>query len=155
MGLNRSYRQRLLGRSLLLSLLVGFSLAGGCTKSTGSVAQLSGKVTLDGQPLPVGSFASVSFQPLAIDKGRATSAQIVDSQYECPSVPQGTVLAFIHLSIPTGQTLRDERTGQNISKLENVLLVAEEEEGIEVSVTSDATVDFDLHRAKRQIRAGG
>jgi hypothetical protein len=113
------------------------------------VARLTGEVRLDGQPLPPSALASVSFQPTKAGAERPTSAPIVDSRYDCPNVPKGNVTAFIRMAIPTGRTYRDERTGKDVSDLENVVLAADEEDGIEVDVSGDNTVNFDLHRAKR------
>ena len=153
MGLIRSCRSRKTAGWLLFGLLIATCAAAGCTRSGAPVAHLSGTVSLDGQPIPAGSFASISFQPASSNAVRATSAEIIDSRYECANVPQGSVRATVHMSIPTGRTLRDDRTGQNTSELENVVLDMAEAGGIELDVTGDATVDFDLHRANRQKKA--
>jgi hypothetical protein len=89
----------------------------------------------------------VSFQPVQVGEVRATSAEIVDSRYDCPNVPKGKVFAYVHMSIPTGRTFRSERTGKDEQELENVVLAEDEENGIEVNVTGEETVNFDLHRA--------
>jgi hypothetical protein len=139
---------------LLLVLSIGTGLSVGCGKPSDAVARLSGEVTLDGQPLPGDSLGSVSFQSIDIGKARATSAQIINGRYDCPNVPRREVLAHIRLSIPTGRTYRDERTGKDVSELENVVLTAEQEDGIELNVTGNDIVNFELHRAKKSGRAG-
>jgi hypothetical protein len=135
--------------SLFFPVFVAIGLSLGCGESSDAVGHLSGEVTLDGQPLLADSLATVSFQPIKTG-GRATSAPIVDSRYDSPDVPKGEVLAYIRMSIPTGRKYRDERTGKDVSEQENVVLTAEEEDGIEVNVVGDEMIDFDLHRAKRR-----
>jgi hypothetical protein len=54
------------------------------------------------------------------------------------------------MSIPTGRTYRSDRTGKQEDELENVVLAPEEDDGIELNVTGDETVNFDLHRATRR-----
>jgi hypothetical protein len=104
---------------VLVALIAGVGLCGGCRKSSDAGAGLRGAVTLDGQALPSSALASVSFQPVKIGAGRATSAQIVDSRYDCPNVPLGTVVAYLHMSIPTGRTFRSERTGMDENEASN------------------------------------
>jgi hypothetical protein len=135
---------------LLFAPLIGIGISAGCGGSSDALARLTGAVTLDGQPLPANSHASVSFHPVNTGAARPTSAQIVSSRYDCPKVPKGQVLAYVHMSIPTGRTYRSDRTGKQEDELENVVLAPEEDDGIELNVTGDETVNFDLHRATRR-----
>lgn len=153
MELIKSCRSQKIAGWLLFGLLMATCVATGCTRSGAPVAHLSGTVSLDGQPLPAGSFASILFHPVGRNAARATSVEIIDSRYECPDVPRGSVRATIRMSVPTGRTIQDDRTGQNTSELENVVLEPAEAAGIELDVTGDATVDFDLHRANRLKKA--
>lgn len=134
---------------LVVLLTNGLGLSAGCEGTSDITARLSGEVTLDDQPLPANALASVSFQPIKVGEARATSAQIVDSRYDCPNVPKGKVLAYLNISIPTGRTYRTGPNGKDESELENIALTAEEADGIEVDVAGDDTVNFGLHRAKR------
>jgi hypothetical protein len=121
----------------------------GCGQSSnGSVARLSGEVTLDGQPLPGNSLASVTFQPRGGGDARPITAEIAAGKYDCPAVPKGDVVAQMSITVPTGHTYRSDRTGQNVEELENVVLAPDQARGIPLQVGDDANVNFELKRAK-------
>jgi hypothetical protein len=127
---------------------VGLGMSVGCGQSSnGSVARLSGEVTLDGQPLPGNSLASVTFQPRG-GGGRPITAEIAAGKYDCPAVPKGDVVAQMSITVPTGHTYRSDRTGQNVEELENVVLAPDQARGIPLQVGDDANVNFELKRAK-------
>lgn len=130
------------------ALLVGVVLSIGCGKFSNTGAHLTGEVTLDGQPLPKDASASVTFRPLG-DVGQPVSAEIVEGRYDCPGVPEGKVLAVLSISIPTGRTFQgDLRTGESGRQFESVVLSANQASGINLEVTDDANVNFDLKRDK-------
>jgi hypothetical protein len=71
-----------LRRSLFLGVLgLVLSATAGC----GGKGTVSGKVTLDGEPLPAGT---ITFQSKS---GKAASGAITDGQYSVPGVPTGEV----------------------------------------------------------------
>ena len=78
-----------LRRSLLV--LGAFLLTGvvGCGSGKGSV---SGKVTLDGKPLPAGNISFLG------PKGQAVTADIKDGQYTASNVPTGDVKVTVQTS---------------------------------------------------------
>lgn len=138
---------RSLRLQLLYLMVVVLSISTGCG-GPDTTSQLSGEVTLDGQPLPEDARASITFRPARGTEGKPVNVEIVRSHYKCPSVPTGDIVAEISITIPTGETYYSDRTGQEVEKLENVQLAPEQEDGIELTVTGDETVNFDLHRNK-------
>lgn len=72
----------------------------GCGGGSADTLHLKGKVTLDGAPVPANAQASVTFQPVVGNKGRAVTAVIVNGEYDSPNTPRGPVLAIMSLSIP-------------------------------------------------------
>lgn len=126
-------------------LVCGMSV--GCGRQAKEpVAHLSGEVTLDGKPLPADALASVTFRSYADGAARPVTAEIVQGRYDCQTVPLGEVVAEMHISVPTGRVFRSDRTGQNVSELENLVLAADQVRGISLQVTEDAAVNFELRR---------
>lgn len=109
----------------------------GCGGSSGTTAHLSGQVTLDGQPLPAGAVASVTFRPSGTSKGRSVSVEIIDSRYDCVNAPKGPVLAVMNISLPTGRTVHSERTGQDYQETAVVQLAPDQMAGIALEVAED------------------
>jgi hypothetical protein len=144
MRFGKSVAQHRLFHWQLMALLV----AAGCGGASAAVSSLTGAVTLDGQPLPANAIATVSFHPVDVALGPPTSAQIVDGRYQCDKIPRGKVIAEVFIALPTGRTRATGR-GQDEPEVKDVALVAEQADGIEVDVTGNATVDFDLRRAKQ------
>jgi hypothetical protein len=64
-------------------------------------------------------------------------------------VPKGKVLVEMYISVPTDRAYYDERTERDVAELENVVLSPDQANGIEIDVTGNDTVNFDLRRAKR------
>jgi hypothetical protein len=75
---------------------------GGSGKPT---AHLSGAITIDGQPLPDDAWATINFR--SVSTGQATSAQIADSNYDCPDAPLGSVDVSIQILQRTGKMLSE------------------------------------------------
>jgi hypothetical protein len=136
-------------RLLVLASLVCAGLLAGCNGSSGTTSQLSGKVTLDGDPLPAQSIASITFRPDPTSKAGPISVEIVDSKYFCPSVPRGKVTAEMSISVPTGRSSFNDRVQREVAELENVVLVPEQRKGIEIEVSGNDARDFDLKRSKK------
>ena len=135
--------------SLLMAPLVTIGLLTGCGTSSDRVAHLTGEVTLDGQPLSEQASASITFRPVG-EAGQPVSAQIVQGRYDCPNVPRGTVLAVFSISVPTGRTLQgDLRTGEGNREFKSVALSPDQSVGIELEVTDDDTVNFELISDKK------
>lgn len=132
---------------LLFALFIGIGSSAGCGESSRAGARLTGEVTLDGQPLPPKAYGSVTFRPMGA-QGRPVSAQIVDSRYDCASVPKVKLLAVVSIAIPTGRTVKSDRMGGEEPEFETVLLSADQASGIELNVTGDANVNFELRRGK-------
>jgi hypothetical protein len=68
-------------------------------------AHLSGAVTIDGQPVPSDAWATINFR--SASSGQATSAQITNSEYDCPDVPLGNVDVFIQILQKTGKMVSE------------------------------------------------
>jgi hypothetical protein len=112
-------------------------------------AHLAGKVTLDGESVPANAQAAITFQPSAGNKGKAVSVPIVNGAYDSPSTPRGPVLAIMSLSIPTGKTMKSERTGREVSEMTTIALSPEQLGGIALDITGDDdNHDFPLTSAK-------
>lgn len=90
------------GTQVLLFAIISLGLVCmvGCDTSSDTTAHLSGNVTLDGEPIPAKSLASVTFQPAPRQQGGPVTVEIVDSHYDCGTVPKGKVMAHMRLSIP-------------------------------------------------------
>jgi hypothetical protein len=100
-------------------------------------AHLAGKVTLDGEPIPADAQASITFQPTAGNKGKAITVPIVNSAYDSPHTPRGSVLAIMSLTIPTGKMVMSERVGREVPEMKTVTLSQEQMGGITLDVAGD------------------
>jgi hypothetical protein len=63
-------------------------LAGGCGGTNYASSTVTGRVTIDGAPVPKGY---VTFSPAGSTPGPVVAAEIHDGEYHCEKVPQGTV----------------------------------------------------------------
>jgi hypothetical protein len=135
---------------LALGLLVCACL--GCGGSaTSDTAHWAGKVTLDGEPIPAGAQAAITFQPAAGNKSKAITVPIVNGAYDSPMTPRGQVTAIVSLNLPTGKTYKSERTGQDVAELLPVTLTEEQSQGIALTVDGDeANHDFSLTSANNK-----
>jgi hypothetical protein len=120
----------------------------GCGGPGNAGAQLSGRVTLDGQPIPSSAMASVTFRPAGGAKGSPVSAEIVESKYQTDEAPLGDVLASVSISIPTGKSVVNYYSQEKVPEYKVVTLIPEQNSGIPISVTSDGTHDFELKSGK-------
>ena len=91
------------------------ALLAGCGSSKYSGEErfpLEGNVTLDGQPIDLGS---ISFIPEGEGKGRASGGVITDGKYAVPEekgANVGTYRVEIHWLKRTGRQLRDPESGE-------------------------------------------
>jgi hypothetical protein len=96
-------------RLALCALLVGC----GSSKYSGEERfPLEGSVTLDGQPVDLGS---ISFTPAGEGKGRASGGVITDGKYAVPEekgANAGKYRVEIHWLKRTGKQLRDPESGE-------------------------------------------
>ena len=74
----------------------------GTSESGGPVAEVSGKVLLDGKPLPAGQ---IIFQPTAPGMAAADVVSFRDGEYQSAAVPVGNVLARIISERATGRMI--------------------------------------------------
>jgi hypothetical protein len=124
----------------------------GCGGSaTSDTAHWTGKVTLDGQPVPATAQGAITFQPAADNKGKAITVAIVNGAYHSRITPLGQVTAIVSLNMPTGKTYKSERTGQDVAELSPVTLTPEQSQGIALTVDGDeANHDFSLTSANNK-----
>jgi hypothetical protein len=87
--------------SVAAAVLVGCG-KGGSGKPT---AHLSGAITIDGQPVPDDAWVTINFR--SVSTGQATSAQITDSNYDCPDAPLGNVDVAIQILQRTGKMVSE------------------------------------------------
>ncbi len=124
----------------MLGLLLLFCQ--GCGEDFPSGA-LKGHVTVDGQPLEVGT---IHFTPLEGGRGPTVSVEIgADGQYQIDKVPLGKNRVVFLAIKETGKMLRDK--DMNIDYPETVSLIAPKFhlQGIEVEIVSGTTdQDFQL-----------
>jgi hypothetical protein len=80
-------------------------LLAGCNAGSGGkpTAHLSGKVTIDGEPVPSDAWGTITFRATAPGQARDTGADISNGEYDCPDVPLGKVNAFIQVVQATGK----------------------------------------------------
>jgi len=99
-------------RSMFFLAVMASMFSLGCGKKSGddiARAEVSGTVTLDGNPIPEGM---ISFLP---EKGPAAQAPITDGKYSIKDkggVPVGTCKISIEAMKETGKTLPGGATGQ-------------------------------------------
>lgn len=125
-----------------LALTILALAAAGCGQRGGSVAQLSGQVTLGGKPLPEAAQAFVTFASDA-DPKRAVSVPIMAGRYDSPATPIGPCRVFFEITT-SGPEQISERTGQPYRDIIN-LVPAKHADGISLQVLeSKPDQHFDL-----------
>ena len=143
----REMRSRRNGQPLrmsVLALMTAGALVLGCGRSAGSVAQLKGEVTLDGQPLPNDAKAFVVFVPDK-DPTKRVSVPVSNGRYDSPHTPLGAVTVHFEVTREVGPTKTSERTGQPYRDIEN-LVPAKYATGMSLDVKGDdPNHDFDLN----------
>ena len=125
-----------------LWLLAGAAaLAAGCGVG-GTVAHVSGQVTLRGKPLPESAQAFITFVAAA-DSKRSASVPIAAGRYDSPETPVGPCRAFFEITT-TGPEKISDRTGQPYRDVISHV-PAGVAEGIPLEVTGDKPdQNFDL-----------
>jgi hypothetical protein len=131
--------------------ILAFACQGCGEGATSDTAHLTGKVTLDGEPVPASAQGAITFQPAASNKGKAITVAIVNGAYDSKITPRGDVTAIVSLNMPTGKTYKSERTGQDVAELSPVTLSPEQSQGIALAVDGDeANHDFSLTSANNK-----
>ncbi|HEX6963434.1 MAG TPA: hypothetical protein VF175_16320 [Lacipirellula sp.] len=129
-------------RLVMHSLLAATAL--GCGGGGQPGAHLQGKVTIDGNEIPADAKAHIMFAPESASDAETVTAPIVNSRYDCPNAPLGSVTAYFEISRAVGPMKRSERTGAEYQEVVS-LIPADRTTGIQLEVTGDkADQDFDL-----------
>lgn len=114
----------------------------GCGLGGGSVAHLSGQVTLGGKPLPETAQAFITFAP-AVYPNQSVSVPITAGRYDSPKTPAGTCRVFFEITTSGPEKISD-RTGQPYRDFFN-LVPARHADGIPLEVSGDnPDQNFDL-----------
>lgn len=117
------------------------ALAVGCGPST---ANLAGKVTIDGKPLPDDAKGTIYFAPINPEAGKAVAALVTDSSYQASGVPLGEVGVSFEITQNVGAPKISPRTGAEVQETKS-LVPPETSGGVRISVAGDnANQDFDL-----------
>ena len=125
--------------------VVWLAVALGCSGSSGAGAHVSGRVTLDGKPLPADAKAFVIFAPAATtEQSQSVSVPVVNGAYDSPNTPVGSVKVFFDVTKATGPVKKSERTGEDYQDVIN-LVPSEFGAGVARTVDGDmADQNFDL-----------
>jgi hypothetical protein len=116
-------------------------LAAGCGPST---ANLAGKVTIDGKPLPDDAKGTIYFAPVNPEAGKAIAAVVADSGYKASGVPSGEVSVSFEITQDVGAPKVSPRTGAEFQETKS-LVPPSASGGIRLQVAGDnANQDFDL-----------
>ena len=117
----------------------------GCGKDaapTYPTAVLQGAVTIDGAPVKDGS---IQFMPEPGTLGHPTNATILDGKYMTKTAPKGKIRALLVINRPTGKMIKEY--SKEYPELEN-LVPEKYRTGIELNVTGDASIPFELVNSK-------
>ena len=133
--------------SLALAILVAALLThlAGCDKASRSAntARLKGKITLDGQPIPADSRASITFKPTRSGQAKTTFASIIDGSYDSSETPKGLVKVYISIQQPTGRMI-SEAGGRPYAEMRS-LVPANYTGGFDMDIDADnLNKDFTL-----------
>ncbi|QDV73873.1 hypothetical protein [Botrimarina mediterranea] len=116
-------------------------LAAGCGPST---ADLAGKVTIDGKPLPDDAKGTLYFAPTNPDAGKAVASAIEGSAYQASGVPSGEISVSFEITQDVGPKKVSQRTGAEYQETKS-LVPPSAAGGLRIDVTGDnANQDFDL-----------
>jgi len=117
------------------------ALAVGCGPST---ADLAGKVTIDGKPLPDDAKGTIYFAPVDPGAGESVAALVTDSGYKASKVPSGEVSVSFEITQNVGSVKVSPRTGAEYQETKS-LVPPSASGGIRLKVAGDnANQDFDL-----------
>jgi hypothetical protein len=108
----------------------------------GDTAHLAGSVSIGGKPVPADAEASLSFT--SPDGENTVAVKIVDSKYDSPKTPTGTVTVHFNIQQPVGPAKVSERTGQQYRDMQN-MVPPQYAAGTPLEVTGDdQNRNFDL-----------
>jgi hypothetical protein len=126
----------------LLLLTIVFACCQGCGESYPS-GTLEGQVTVDGQPLELGT---IHFTPMDGGGAPTIEAQIgSDGRYRAERVSVGRNRAVFHAIKETGKMLRDRDMNIDYAETKSLIAPKFHLEGIEIDVVSGTTAqDFQL-----------
>lgn len=140
--------KRLLAIGTLLGAAIGLAGCGGAPGETGPPRMaLTGKVTLDGQPVSSGT---ISFLPPSeMTALRVSGGQIIDGAYSVPKekgANAGTYRVEIRALKPSGKKMKDPDMGGEIDVMvESIPAKYNEKSELTAEVAPDKTTfDFDL-----------
>ncbi|MGO9108842.1 MAG: hypothetical protein ACLP9L_06380 [Thermoguttaceae bacterium] len=128
-----------------LCLLLLVSAGCGSPSHSEPVARLEGKVTINGGPLPEDAVGSVVFRPRAKGQAPAAQAKIHAGRYQTDKAPVGDVMAFFHISRPTGKIIQDSPNDEHPHPELQDLVPEKLQDGLRIDVAGDNPhLDFDL-----------
>lgn len=134
-------RQRRVYPVIAAAMVAGLAGCSGGDASGKPTAHLSGRVTIEGEPVPGDARGTVDFHPATGGMAQPTSAVIEGGKYDCPNVPIGDVLVYFNINRPTGRMISED--GGTLFP-EREQLVPEDKQGMQIQVAGDETRDFDL-----------
>lgn len=114
--------------------LFALAFVAGCSGSDSGIAA-SGKVTLDGAPLPTGT---ITFRPSAGGTGRAAGGPITDGKFALPVEP-GDYDVLVQASKPSGQEVK----GMGATMVESIPKKYNSETTLKAKVGKDSR-EFDF-----------
>jgi len=116
-------------------------VSGGCGRSRYPSATVTGRITIDGAPVPKGY---ITFSPVTGTKGPAVGAAIANGEYRCDKVPQGSVHVTFIAQAAKPMILFDRVNNVNREVPEDILPPAcQEGQAAEIAAGVNQ-LDFDL-----------
>jgi hypothetical protein len=118
------------------------AFAAGCGGNR--TADLAGKVTIGGKPVPAEAEGTIFFAPIDPKAGDAVATVITNSAYQASDVPAGEVSVTFEITQAVGPVKKSERTGAEYQETKS-LIPPSASGGIRLNVAGDnANQDFDL-----------
>jgi hypothetical protein len=116
-------------------------VSGGCRGSRYPSSTVTGRVTIDGAPVPKGY---ITFCPAANSQGPVVGARIVDGKYRCEKVPWGKVqVTFIAQAAEPMEIF--DKANNTTHEVPRDILPPECRQGQTAEIISGANhLDFDL-----------
>lgn len=125
--------------------ITGAVWVAGCNqKGDRNTAELAGKVTIGGQPLPADAEGSIQFIPQGA--GQAAFTRIEESGYRATDVPIGSVTVIFNIKRLTGRMVREDNApGATPYPEREDLVPAPHRRGLTIEVKGDDdSVNFQL-----------
>ena len=127
-------------------LLIAFAIvSGGCGGSKYASSSVSGRITINGAPVPKGF---VNFSPIGSTAGPVVAAEIVNGEYRCEKVPQGKVQVTFIAQAAEPTTVFD-KVNNCTHEIPKDILPSAYREGQPAQVgPGENKLDFDLKSSK-------